>query len=194
MSDETVAPGFLASIQPVVLVGGKSSRFGRDKLREPWGDNGQALVQRPIESFRAVFGRRVLLVGECHSSIRPFADGIIQDSLPGIGPIGGIVSALQSSGGPVFVLAGDMPSFQATDIWNVLRVAQGHPAAMACWARTEQLHPCAGLYLPRSLPVLRARVLEGRMSLMSALPTSAVVSVDVRPLAATNINFPTTQR
>ncbi len=60
------SPQFLATIQPVVLVGGRSTRFGRDKLREPVGCAREPLVQRPIRALRAVFGPRVMLVGECH--------------------------------------------------------------------------------------------------------------------------------
>jgi hypothetical protein len=35
-------PELLASIQPVVLVGSRSRRFGRDKLREPIAANVRA--------------------------------------------------------------------------------------------------------------------------------------------------------
>ncbi len=83
-----------ASIQPIVLVGGSSRRFGRDKLREPLG--GGWLVDRPIAALREVFGGHVRLVGACHPEVARRGDGVIPDSHPGTGPVGGIVSALEA--------------------------------------------------------------------------------------------------
>ena len=53
----------MEEIQPIVLVGGSSRRFGRDKLREPVaGPDGSVgwLVDRPIAALRGVFGRVVM--------------------------------------------------------------------------------------------------------------------------------------
>src|SRR5262245_59553696 len=79
--------------QPIVLVGGKSTRFGRDKLREVVGDGW--LVDRPIAALREVFGARVAVVGECDDEVAQRGDRVITDRFPGVGPIGGIVSALE---------------------------------------------------------------------------------------------------
>ena len=57
----------IEKIQPVVLVGGQSSRFGRDKLIE--SVHGELLVSRPINALRAVFGNRVAIVGECDQQV-----------------------------------------------------------------------------------------------------------------------------
>ena len=61
--DLPISRAFLESVLPVVLVGGKSRRFGRDKLVEPWG--GHPIVHKPIQGdaliaalIRAVGTRR----------------------------------------------------------------------------------------------------------------------------------------
>lgn len=190
MSNDSLTSGFLAAVQPIVLVGGKSTRFGRDKLREPWGDARTTLVEHPIRSLRAVFGPRVKLVGDCHPDIIPLADGVIVDIHPGIGPMGGIVSALRSCSGPIFVLAGDMPGFTAADVRGILRIAQERQDARAVLAATDRQHPCAGLYAQACLPILLQRVSRQDFTLSDAIPAELVHRVAVPPASAANVNMP----
>ena len=183
MTDE-----FIDSIQPIVLVGGRSSRFGRDKLLEPYGEG--VLVARPIGALRAVFGSRVRLVGECHASIPLLADGDFPDLHPGVGPMGGIISALAASGAGVFVLAGDMPACDTGTIRRILDVAKDNSAALAVMARTDQRHPCVALYRPGALAVLEARLRGGRLALHSAFDPGQIVDVACEPRAVANVNSP----
>lgn len=185
-----VSPAFLASVQPIVLVGGRSQRFGRDKLREPWGIKGRVLVQRPIDALREIFGHRVKLVGACDPAIEQLADGVIPDLHPGIGPMGGIASALAHWPGPIFVLAGDMPFFRGAEITDFLRAAERNPAAHAVWACTDRLHPCAGIYTQHARPVLELRLASGDYALLPALDSTAICRVSVRVEAAANVNRP----
>lgn len=192
MSDDAARPSpeFLATIQPIVLVGGKSTRFGRDKLRERLDDTGELLVQRPINALRAIFGTRVKLVGECHPTIVPLADGVIPDAHPGTGPIGGVVSALRASGSSVFVLAGDMPFVSASEVLRMAAVAESSNGWMAVLALTDRVHPCAGIYFQESLPILSGRLKRGEHRLDAALPAGAWVPVTVPPAFAANVNLP----
>lgn len=190
MSDSPTVPSpeFLASIQPIVLVGGRSTRFGRDKLREPIGDHGELLVQRPISVLRAVFGPRVKLVGDCHPSIMPLADGVIADEYPGIGPMGGILSALRCWGGPVLVLAGDMPSMTADAIRGLITAGGKGDGVAAVLAVTDRLHPCVGVYTQLAHPFLEQRLGECQRRLADALPEHMVLRVRVNPDLVSNIN------
>lgn len=185
-----ISAGFVGSIQPVVLVGGKSARFGRDKLREPLGAEGLWLVQRPILSLRAVFGPRVRIVGDCHSDIVAFADGVLPDQFPGVGPIGGILSALVACQGPVMVLAGDMPDFSAHEVGCVIAAAEAHPEADAVLAAHGGLHPCAGLYRLTAAPALRRAVESQMYRLLDTLCRLRVVECPVAEAATRNVNRP----
>lgn len=184
---------FLASLQPVVLVGGKSRRFGRDKLREPLGSS-ELLVQRPINALRQVFGSRVKLVGECHPSILPLADGVIPDEYPGIGPMGGIVSALKHSGGPIAVLAGDMPGAAPEWIIRLIRDAEAASRGttvqgpLAVLALSATPNPCAGVYFPDSRPFLEACIKRNSYRLNDALPIGRIALVHVGCRAVENLN------
>ncbi len=191
MSDDRsthLSPTRLALIQPVVLVGGKSLRFGRDKLMERWAPEGRPLVERPIRALRAVFGPRVKVVGNCASEVAALADGVIPDGHPGIGPMGGIISALAHWNGPVFVLAGDMPSCNSETIECVLRAFAKNPSVSAVLASDVNVHPCVGCYRPGALPVLRSRLEQGEYTLRSALPPDAVALAACNPAALININ------
>ncbi len=190
--DAQIAAHVAAQIQPVVLVGGRSRRFGRDKLREPWGDAGKVLVERPIEALRRVFGRRVKVVGACDPHVVQLADGEMTDAHPGIGPIGGIVSALGAWSGPVFVLAGDMPGFQEHDVRRVVHAWQGSAAEVLAVlaASHEQVHPCAGVYTQRALQPIVARIAAGEFRLSSALDPTHVVRVECGASAVANVNEP----
>ena len=159
---------YAAGLTPVVLVGGKSVRFGRDKLREPWGDG--VLVERPIGVLREVFGARVMVVGACDARVRALGDGEIADGYAGVGPMGGVVSALEGCGGAVFVLAGDMPGFcaeRARELVRVAAVMRGEVEAVLC--ETDRLQVCAGIYERRALARLRGALDEGRYSLVRAM-------------------------
>ncbi len=184
----SVSPDFIASVQPIVLVGGKSRRFGRDKLCEPWGEPGGVLVQRPIEVLRSIFGPRVKLVGECDPRILPLADGVIIDEHPGVGPIGGIISALKLGPGSVFVLAGDMPNVLTGDVLRTLCAAQQATSAFAALATTDRIHPCAGIYFHAALPSLLGRLSQGAFRLTTALPNQMTVAVPWSSRSAANVN------
>ncbi len=134
----------LNDIQPVVLVGGESKRFGRDKLLEPVGQG--LLVDHPIMTLRAVFGHRVALIGDCDPRISSRADLIIPDQHPGTGPIGGIVSGLVHCQCAVLVLAGDLCSIEPSSVKLLIQSARDDSAADAIVAKTDRLEPCVGMY------------------------------------------------
>ncbi len=190
MIGDAVSPGpeFLSSVQPIVLVGGRSTRFGRDKLRQPIGPAGEWLVQSPIRALRAVFGRRVKLVGACDPGVVALADGVIPDEYPGVGPIGGIASALRAWSGPVFVLAGDMPAFDEACVRRILAAACPAHGAMAILAHDGRAHPCAGLYAPAALPHLLSAIAAGTRSLDGAVPPNSVRHVAFASSSVLNIN------
>lgn len=177
-----------ATVTPIVLCGGRSRRFGRDKLREVLAD-GAWLIDRPIAALRAVFGARVALVGECDPLVAARADRVIPDRYPGKGPAGGILSALEATGGDVFVLAGDLPGIDAATVRRVLE--GGQASSLAVYGAGPELEPCIGLYRAGAAEYLRAVVSAERPGpLWSAIPADRceVVAIDRR--AAANANTP----
>ncbi|MCB9846528.1 MAG: NTP transferase domain-containing protein [Phycisphaeraceae bacterium] len=175
------------ALTPVVLVGGASQRFGRNKLLEPI-DHRRLLVDAPIMALRSVFGSRVWAVGDCSRSVAERADHHIADSYPGAGPIGGIATALAAAGGDVFVLAGDLIRFNADAVLAVLRTAERHLLAAAVLAHTDRAHWCAGLYRQSCLTHLRERISAGEFALHHAMGSLDTASARVPDECSTNVN------
>jgi molybdenum cofactor guanylyltransferase len=177
----------MLSPQPVILAGGKSRRFGRDKLREPYGAGW--LIDRPIAALRAVFGPCVAIVGDCDPAVAARADRHIPDRYPGQGPIGGILTVLELTNGDIFVLPGDGPAIAPSTIHAILVRADQSSDALAVLAQTSRIEPCIGLYRRGCAEALRA-ALAGTRALHSAIPAAHLVLVPIPPDQAVNINTP----
>lgn len=175
---------------PVVLAGGRSSRFGRDKLRESW--RGGLLIDAPLAALRHFFGDPVAIVGDCHADVAIRADIRIADITPGAGPIGGVVAALSHPLGRngIFVLAGDLADITAAEVERIWGFAEANPDAWAVLAETEQVEPCIGVYRYSSLSILAERLNDGRRSLHDAIPGGHVVRVLIDAARARNVNEP----
>lgn len=173
-------------VRPVVLVGGRSRRFGRDKLREPVG--GGLLVDRPIAALRGVFGGCVALVGDCDATVAARADSHLGDVFPGCGPMGGILTALEVFGCAVFVLSGDLPGVTASGVRAVLGAAMSQPGTAAVVGATARPEPCYGVYRPACADVMRSAVAEGRLDLWRLIEREGWATVPLPASEVVNVN------
>lgn len=186
----------LASIAPVVLVGGRSVRFGRDKLLVDLG--GRPMVAAPIAALREVFGPRVTAIGPCDPAVRALADAWLPDDHPGSGPMGGILTALERFRGPVLVLAGDLPAIDAATVRALVDAFLAIPEAAVALATAAddgglRDHPCAAVYGRPMRAILAAARHAGRFGLRDAIagvPASGVIRVGCPPARLANVNRP----
>lgn len=148
----------------VVLAGGQSSRMGRDKAALEF--EGQTLQDRCVAVLR-----------ECFPEVLVIRD----DDLPGLGPIGGLATALRRAP-EIFVVACDMPFLDAALIREMAAQLPGFDAVAM---PGEPLHAA---YAARILPVVEAQIAAGDYSLQSLLSTLRVKYIAAKPLA--NINTP----
>lgn len=186
----------LETIAPAVLAGGRSRRFGRDKLREEVA--GRRLVEHPIAALRGVFGPRVAIVGDCDVSLQDAGDAWIPDEHPGIGPMGGIATALRRLDRAVLVLAGDLPAVEASTVRSIAEASLANPTARVVLATTGAVertrrHPCAAIYAPSMQEVFEQAIRRERFSLLAAideLDPAQVVHVAFESRCLENINEP----
>lgn len=177
-------------VSAVVLAGGRSSRFGRDKLAEPL--DGATVLWWTIEALRGISDDIVVVVAPDGLATEPPDVRIVRDGEAHGGPLIGALTGLAATEhGTVLLTGGDMPWLDA----RVLRlmVASFAPAmdgvALGFDGRREQLP----LALRRDAALLASTRLVGagerRLgALLEALTLIVVPEVEWRrldPAAAT---------
>jgi molybdenum cofactor guanylyltransferase len=98
-------------IGAIVLAGGRSSRFGRDKLAEIL--DGRPLLDHAIDAVRAVATDIVVVVAPGANLVVPPGVQIAEDPVAFEGPLAGVaagLAALDPAVDRLIVVAGDMPS------------------------------------------------------------------------------------
>jgi molybdopterin-guanine dinucleotide biosynthesis protein A len=93
-------------ITGIILAGGKSSRMGTDKgLQDLCG---KPLISYAIQVLSGLC--ETIIISSSSDAYKPFGYKLVADEFPGIGPMGGIYSALrQSKTGKNLVLSCDLP-------------------------------------------------------------------------------------
>ncbi len=133
-----------------VLIGGKSRRFGKDKVTAQIGD--KPLVEHVTDIISPLFDE-VILIGHKRERLGSFR--IVEDILPGHGPLGGIYTALSVSPTPhCFVFAADMPNLNRKLIRYMLSAADEHDIVIPLWSKGRE--PLHAVYSRRLLPHVRS--------------------------------------
>jgi molybdopterin-guanine dinucleotide biosynthesis protein A len=97
------------TVAVVVLAGGRSSRFGRDKLAEPL--DGRPLLDHAIEAARRLTAEVLVVVSPGSVLAVPAGVRVVEDERPFEGPLAGVAAGLAATdAGIVVVLAGDSPT------------------------------------------------------------------------------------
>jgi len=170
-----------------VLVGGRSSRMGRDKARLVVA--GQLLVERVARSVSAV-SEETFLVGPSHL-YRDLQWPCLDDERPSLGPLSGIETALASAKGDLnLILACDMPDVTPT-LLNEL-IAEAHASRSSCVVCRDAagiVQPLCGVWTAGSLPAVRRALGLGRLSVQKLITEIAAVSIDSIEILS-NVNTP----
>jgi molybdopterin-guanine dinucleotide biosynthesis protein A len=147
----------------IILIGGKSSRFGRDKVVAPVGD--KILIEHVIEVINPLFDE-VILIGHKRQDLNSFT--IVEDLRPGCGPLGGIYTALSTSHSPhCFVFAADMPNLNEQFISHMLSCANNHDVVLPVWSQGRE--PLHAIYHKRVLPIVKSLLDTNRFKIFNLL-------------------------
>lgn len=170
-----------------VLVGGNSSRMGRNKAFLP--GQFRYVLDDVAETVKAATGN-VTLIGN-PSLYHELSYPCIPDFRPGMGPLSGLEAALVSSGSDLnLILACDMPAIDPAHLRSLLEQARVSKAACAATKDVaERVHPLCAVYKKECLPVIQCRLEEKRLSLKGLLEEVATEYICL-PSAIENINTP----
>ena len=170
-----------------VLVGGRSSRMGRDKALLRWRSH--SLVEEVARKVRSVAGN-VALVGppERYGAL---GFDCLPDVRPGLGPLAGIEAALESGRGELnLITACDMPGVEEDWLRRLLREAEETGAHCVVTSDGDGLaQPLCGVYRGACLLVIRRALDEHRLRLQSVAEELQAVMLE-RGMPLVNLNTP----
>ncbi len=183
----------MEAVRGLVLAGGQSRRLGRDKTRLVL--SGRSLLERAVALLRAV-SVEAWVSGTDPSDLGCDAPWLADD-VPGLGPLGGILTALKHLGGPVLALACDMPLMRADVLEGLLRARAARPAGtmatMYLDPDTGRVEPLVAVYEPTAANLLARSADQGMYALSRAVPAQHRLEIPYGPglaRAFLNLNTP----
>jgi molybdopterin-guanine dinucleotide biosynthesis protein A len=145
-------------IGAIVLAGGKSSRFGRDKLAEPL--LGRPLLHHAVAAVQAVATDVIVVVAPEATIDPPAGARVVHDARAFEGPLAGLaagLAALDPAVDRLVVVAGDMPSLEPTVLTRLIE-ALGPSTEVALLELDGRALP-----LPMALRPAAAMAVAGRL-------------------------------
>ncbi|HEU4356531.1 MAG TPA: molybdenum cofactor guanylyltransferase [Actinomycetota bacterium] len=170
----------MAGITGIVLAGGRSTRFGRDKLAEPY--RGRPLLEHVVLALGAVCGEVVIVLAPgAELTPMPIVARVTHDEVEGQGPLVGAAAGLREARGELAVLGGgDMPGLVPAVLRLMLAVAERNERVRAVVLRdADRFRP-----LPSVVRVAPARAAvaeelgEGGRRLRDAIARLEPVIID----------------
>lgn len=153
----------ITHISSFIIAGGKSSRFGEDKSLYRF--KGKPLIEHVADTLKDIFHDIGIIAneGEKFSYLKL---PTYPDIIPGLGPIGGLLTALkQSKTENTFILPCDMPNLNADLIRYMASLSDDYdiivPFANDFY---EALH---AIYSVRCIDVIERTVAAGRRQIIS---------------------------
>ena len=158
--------GLIKDITGVVLAGGQSSRFGRNKALATW--QGKTLIQHVRDNLAEVFSDCLLSTNfpEQYAFLKM---PTVLDRFRDMGPLAGIHAALRYTEKPwIFVVGCDMPAVTPEIIIFLCGFTGEKYEAVIPWLQTGP-EPVCGLYHKTALPEIEMQLRNKKTQLKELL-------------------------
>ena len=164
-------------ITGIILAGGKSLRFGRNKALEKIA--GMTLVERVITHLTPITGRIVLITDGDNGRFSEIkSTEAITDIYPARGPLGGVYTGLSASNTVAnIVVACDMPFLNTVLLSHMVDISAGFDAVIPHWPN-NQIEPLHGIYSLSCIPVMKKRLENNQLSISECLKEMRVLYFD----------------
>lgn len=155
----------------VLLAGGRSTRFGRDKLAAPY--LGEPLLHRAARALAEVCAEVVVVVAP--EAPDPSLPGdlrvrVARDAREGEGPLAGILAGLRAVRTPLaLVAAGDMPTLVPSVLRELVRAVLAGPVDAAALGEAGGFRPLPCALRREALAAARTRFGAGERSVRGFL-------------------------
>jgi molybdenum cofactor guanylyltransferase len=163
----------------IVLAGGRSTRFGRDKLMEPY--RGVPLFHHVVLRLAEVCGDVVVVLGRDDDvRLPPGGARIARDAAPDAGPLAGLAAGLAATDATWAVAAGgDMPDVSTAVVRAMLRVAAEATADAVALVDAGERRPLPVVVrTARVRPIAAEMLRDGERSLRGMLDRVRFTAVD----------------
>jgi len=169
-------------VSPVgfAVAGGRSQRMGRDKALLPWGETD--LLGHALARLRTVTDDVRILSGP----ERRFSDRGVPvevDPAPDLGPLGGLVAALDAASGVDVLLLGiDLPLIPSGLLARLVQLMPGFDTVVPVSARGPE--PVCALYGAACREPVQRRVSAGELKMTAFWPDVRVLELGPSELGA----------
>lgn len=187
-------------VSGIVLAGGQSRRMGTDKAALQIG--GKTFVESILTAMKPVFDE-ILVVGRrsvqsCVTDEQLVSDvRVVPDLKPGMGPLGGLHTALECTQLPVFVIGCDMPLVTTASMrWIISeagsKLQNSDVEAVVC-SRKNCVQPLFSIYkhnCKRGVSTLLEQQKRSLVGLIDRISETVVTLPDQFSGAVVNFNEP----
>ncbi len=130
----------LPAASGIILAGGRSQRFGRDKLREPLA--GVPILERAIAAVAAVTNEVIVVAAPDAAWDLPPGTRLVHDSSAYEGPLAGCLAGLTAAREPLVLIAGgDMPTLDPAVLGLLLRSLESSSADACVLEQQSERRP-----------------------------------------------------
>ena len=181
-------------ITAFIIAGGRSRRFGRDKLLHEY--RGKPVIKHVVDSLAMVFTDIVIIANEIEK-LSFLGLPVYADIIQGIGPAGGIYTALTHlKTGKAFCFAGDMPNIDPGFIRYMIEVSGDYDVVVPYIDNYyEALH---SIYSKQCLILLKDNISKGNYQLIKLVERCFLKKIERTEIEAhsgvkdifKNINYP----
>ena len=159
-----------------ILVGGRSSRFGQDKVLLSIA--GKPLIANLYELIQPLV-REVLVVGHHRPEFDDLGFRVVMDLVPDSGPMGGLYTALMSTDARyVFVAAADMPYLSPSVIRKIAEYRGDADAVIPRGPRG--LEPLCAVYSRSCTGPLHTSLEQGNRRIVNALEGLRILEPEIQ--------------
>jgi len=184
-------------ISLAIQAGGRSNRMGQDKALKLF--LGRPLIQRVVERLRPIADE--VLITTNHPERYGFLGvRLVPDLIPGLGPLGGLYTALACATCPTLaVVACDLPFASAALLEQAARRLVEQDADIVIPRTAKGFEPLHAVYRRSTcLPVVRSAIERNQLKVIDWFPLvrlreqppEEVIKVDPSGLTFWNINTP----
>ncbi|MCK4964769.1 MAG: molybdenum cofactor guanylyltransferase [Dehalococcoidia bacterium] len=158
----------------IVLAGGESLRFGREKALEEMG--GRSLIERVIERL-SLLGNEIIVVTSSSNQLPDLGVKMVIDSYQGKGNLVGIYSGLKDAASSHALVVGcDMPFLNVALLRHLTTLSPGFDVVIPKVA--DELEPLHAVYSKNCLAPIEATLGEGKRRIVDFFPTVRVRYVE----------------